>query len=48
MTGWSGSDPSRRRVSGSAINAGSLLKQKNPVANESGVARDAMVSPFWL
>lgn len=47
-TGWSASDPSRQRVSGPAINAGSLSKQKNPVANESAVGRDAMVSPFWF
>ncbi|KAJ8645041.1 hypothetical protein MRB53_006789 [Persea americana] len=43
-TGWSANDPSRQRVSGPAINAGSLSKQKNPVANESAVGRDAMLS----
>ncbi|KAJ8643393.1 hypothetical protein MRB53_005141 [Persea americana] len=42
--GWSAGDPSRRRVSGPAINAGSLLKQKNPATNDSAVPRDAMLS----
>ncbi|XP_020251202.1 casein kinase 1-like protein 2 isoform X1 [Asparagus officinalis] len=43
-SGWSGADPSRRRVSAPAINAGSLSKQKSPVGNDSSVARDAMLS----
>ncbi|XP_020264137.1 casein kinase 1-like protein 2 isoform X3 [Asparagus officinalis] len=33
-SGWS-TDPSRRRASGPAVNAGSLLKQKTPVTNDS-------------
>ncbi|XP_077216450.1 casein kinase 1-like protein 2 [Tasmannia lanceolata] len=43
-TGWSSMDPSRRRVSGLAVNAGSLLRQKNPVANDSTVSKDVMLS----
>ncbi|KAF8388794.1 hypothetical protein HHK36_025474 [Tetracentron sinense] len=43
--GWLSSvDPSRRRVSGPAINAGSLSKQKSPVANDSTVNKDAILS----
>ncbi|KAK1312252.1 Casein kinase I isoform delta-like [Acorus calamus] len=43
--GWSSMDPSRRRVSGpAAVNAGSLSKQKNPVANDSVVTKDASFS----
>ncbi|XP_058073934.1 casein kinase 1-like protein 2 [Magnolia sinica] len=41
--GWS-MDASRRRVSGPAVNAGSLSKQKNPVANDSAVTKDTMLS----
>lgn len=44
--GWSSNDPSRRRISGPAVNAGSLSKQKNPIANEASVSKDAMVSPL--
>ncbi|XP_077254196.1 casein kinase 1-like protein 2 [Tasmannia lanceolata] len=44
LTGWSSMDPSRRRVSGLAINAGSLSKQKSPVGNESTVSKDVMLS----
>lgn len=40
--GWSLSDPSRRRISAPGINAGSLSKQKSPVANDS--AKEAMLS----
>ncbi|XP_077210572.1 casein kinase 1-like protein 2 isoform X2 [Tasmannia lanceolata] len=43
-TGWSTMDPSRRRVSGLAINAGSISKQKSPVANDSAVSKDVMLS----
>ncbi|RWR78076.1 casein kinase 1-like protein 2 [Cinnamomum micranthum f. kanehirae] len=42
--GWSSNDPSRRRISGPAVNAGSLSKQKNPIANEASVSKDAMLS----
>ncbi|XP_010262044.1 PREDICTED: casein kinase 1-like protein 2 [Nelumbo nucifera] len=41
--GWSTMDPSRRRVPGPAINAGTLSKQKGPVANDSSVTKDAML-----
>lgn len=44
QTGWSSNDPSRRRISGQAVNVGSLSRQKNPVANEAPVSKDAMVS----
>ncbi|KAL5698702.1 non-specific serine/threonine protein kinase [Ranunculus cassubicifolius] len=40
--GWSSSDPSRRRISAPGINAGSLSKQKSPVANDS--SKEAMLS----
>lgn len=36
-------DPSRRRNSGPIVNSGNLLKQKNPVANDPSVSKDAMV-----
>ncbi|XP_043721526.1 casein kinase 1-like protein 2 [Telopea speciosissima] len=42
-SGWS-MDPSRRRLSGPVINSGSLSKQKSPVANDSAVTKDAMLS----
>lgn len=45
QTGWSANDP-RRRVSGPILSAGSLSKQKNPVASEMSVSKDAMVSCF--
>ncbi|KAK1266154.1 Casein kinase I isoform delta-like [Acorus gramineus] len=45
VAGWSSVDPSRRRVSGpAAVNAGSLSKQKNPVANDSVATKEAMFS----
>lgn len=47
-SGWSGTDPSRRRVSAPAINAASLPKQKSPVGNDSSGPKDAMVSWFLL
>lgn len=47
-SGWSGTDPSRRRVSAPAINAGSLTKQKSPAGNDSSGPKDAMVSWFLL
>ena len=48
-SGWSGADPSRRRVSAPAVNAGSLSKQKNPVGNDSpGTTKEAMVRRFLL
>ncbi|KAJ6803041.1 casein kinase 1-like protein 2 isoform X1 [Iris pallida] len=42
--GWSATDPSRRRVSASAINLGSLSKQKNPAGNDSTSNKEAMLS----
>lgn len=41
--GASSADPSRRRNSGQLINAGSLSKQKSPVAHDS-TSKDAVVS----
>ncbi|KAM0932515.1 putative protein kinase CK1-CK1 family [Dioscorea sansibarensis] len=43
-SGWSATDPSRRRVSAPAISSGSLPKQKNPVGNESTASKDVMLS----
>ncbi|XP_010242267.1 PREDICTED: casein kinase 1-like protein 2 [Nelumbo nucifera] len=43
QAGWSSTDPSRRRIPGPAINAGSLSKQKSPVANDSALTKDAML-----
>ncbi|CAK9177135.1 unnamed protein product [Ilex paraguariensis] len=42
--GLSSADPSRRRSSGQAITAGSLSKQKSPVANDSTMSKEAMLS----
>lgn len=47
-TGWSPADPSRRRNSGPIVNAGSLSKQKSPVANEASMSKDVLVSAFLL
>ncbi|GFS43392.1 casein kinase 1-like protein 2 [Actinidia rufa] len=43
LPGLSSVDPSRRRVSGQAISAGNLSKQKSPVANDS-MSKEAMLS----
>ncbi|KAJ6822981.1 casein kinase 1-like protein 2 isoform X1 [Iris pallida] len=43
-SGWSATDPSRRRVSAPTINAGSLLKQKNPAVNDASSSKEAMLS----
>ncbi|XP_057468214.1 casein kinase 1-like protein 12 [Actinidia eriantha] len=43
LPGLSSVDPSRRRVSGQAISAGNLSKQKSPVANDS-TSKEAMLS----
>ncbi|XP_020105707.1 casein kinase 1-like protein 2 isoform X1 [Ananas comosus] len=43
--GWSGAmDPSRRRAPLPAVTAGSLSKQKSPVANEQPASKDAVLS----
>lgn len=43
-SGWSGAmDPSRRRAPLPAVTAGSLSKQKSPVANEQPASKDAVV-----
>ncbi|RZC52925.1 hypothetical protein C5167_021356 [Papaver somniferum] len=44
--GWSSTaaHDARRRVSAQGINAGSLSKQKSPVANDSAVTKDPMLS----
>ena len=42
-SGWSSADPSRRRTTVPALNLGSL-KQKSPVANDSTMAKDSLVS----
>lgn len=47
-SGWSAMDPSRRRGSTPAVNAGSLSKQKIPVGNESAGTKDAMFSSSTL
>ncbi|KAL5999591.1 hypothetical protein ACLOJK_037876 [Asimina triloba] len=41
---WSSSDPSRRRMPGPAVTAGSLSKQKNPITTDSAITKDAMLS----
>ncbi|KAF9617709.1 hypothetical protein IFM89_038209 [Coptis chinensis] len=46
LPGWSSVDPSRRRVPTPGINAGSLSKQKSPVANDS--SKDAMSAVYVL
>eukprot|EP00262_Sarcandra_glabra_P002792 TRINITY_DN1317_c0_g3_i1.p1 TRINITY_DN1317_c0_g3~~TRINITY_DN1317_c0_g3_i1.p1 ORF type:complete len:475 (-),score=84.66 TRINITY_DN1317_c0_g3_i1:524-1948(-) len=48
QAGWSAIDPSRRRVSGPAVTSGNLSKQKNPVANDAAIAKDAMLSSTFL
>uniref|UniRef100_A0A5B6ZPN3 non-specific serine/threonine protein kinase n=1 Tax=Davidia involucrata TaxID=16924 RepID=A0A5B6ZPN3_DAVIN len=42
-TGWSSANPSRSRTTGPPVNAGSLSKQKSPVANDSAMAKDSML-----
>ncbi|XP_022723278.1 casein kinase 1-like protein 2 isoform X1 [Durio zibethinus] len=42
-SGWSSTDPSRRRHSGPIVNSGSLAKQNNPVANDPPFAKEPMV-----
>ncbi|XP_031488047.1 casein kinase 1-like protein 2 [Nymphaea colorata] len=46
--GWSGLDPSRRRVSGLAVNSGSLLKQKNPVSSDAVVTKDMLATSAYI
>ncbi|XP_057978497.1 casein kinase 1-like protein 2 [Malania oleifera] len=41
--GWSPADPSRRRNSGPLLTAGSLSKQKSPVATDPHVTKDSML-----
>ncbi|XVF25165.1 hypothetical protein REPUB_Repub13aG0189800 [Reevesia pubescens] len=41
-SGWSSTDPTRRRHSGPILNSGSLAKQKSPVANDPPLAKDPM------
>ncbi|XVF86834.1 hypothetical protein PTKIN_Ptkin18bG0074300 [Pterospermum kingtungense] len=43
-SGWSSTDPSRRRHSGPIVNSGSLAKQKSPVTNDPPLAKDSMLS----
>ncbi|KAM0959662.1 hypothetical protein ACFX13_025411 [Malus domestica] len=43
-TGWSSSDPSRRRNSGPLVNSGNLSRQKSPAANDPSLSKDAMLS----
>ncbi|OVA08415.1 Protein kinase domain [Macleaya cordata] len=47
-SGWSPMDPSRRRSPGPAVNAGSLSKQKSPVATDSAMNKDAMLGGSTL
>lgn len=42
--GWPAADPSYHRMSGPAVSAGSLSKQKSPAANESASKKEATVS----
>ncbi|KAK3025783.1 hypothetical protein RJ639_041939 [Escallonia herrerae] len=44
LAGLSSMDLSRRRSSGQVMNSGSLSKQKSPVANDSTMSKDAMLS----
>jgi len=43
ITGWP-IDPSRRRTTTPPVHSGALSKQKNPVANDSSMSKDAMLS----
>ncbi|TQE07798.1 hypothetical protein C1H46_006557 [Malus baccata] len=43
-TGWSLSDPSRRRNSGPILNSGNISRQKSPAANDRSLSKDAMLS----
>ncbi|RDX58699.1 Casein kinase 1-like protein 2, partial [Mucuna pruriens] len=43
-TGWSSSDPSRRRNSGPIANDGNLSRQKAPVPSDSTGSKDVMLS----
>lgn len=43
-SGLSSIDNSRRRMSGSLMNSGSLLKQKSPLANDQTVSKNTMLS----
>ncbi|GLT74571.1 hypothetical protein SLA2020_463590 [Shorea laevis] len=47
-TGWSSTDPSRRRHSGPILNSGSLGKQKSPVANDPPLGKDVVSSSSFL
>ncbi|XVE51916.1 hypothetical protein DITRI_Ditri02bG0078800 [Diplodiscus trichospermus] len=43
-SGWSSTDPTRRRHFGPIVNSGSLAKQKSPVANDPPLAKDPKLS----
>ena len=43
-TGWSSSDPARRRNSGPIANDGMLSRQKAPFPSDSTRSKDVMVS----
>lgn len=43
-SGWGSVDPSRRRVSGPIVTSGNLAKQKSPIAPESALTKDALLS----
>ncbi|GAB4837980.1 Casein kinase 1-like protein 2 [Ancistrocladus abbreviatus] len=44
LVGLTSMDNSRRRISGPVMNSSGLLKQKNPLANDSAVSKDPMLS----
>lgn len=48
MSGWSATDPSRRRLSVPAVSAGSITKQKSSGINDSLATKDVLTSSALL